>query len=65
MSKPLNAAMDNVHAWRLGELCNKAAADPKVGDYIDRGLILLKALNDAGYDVVVRDGSQPGEAGNG
>lgn len=53
--RPLTAAMDNVLAWRLGEVA-KEAMDPKqsVGDYIDRGLILLRLLNEAGFDVIAR-----------
>lgn len=50
--RPLNAAMGNVLAWRMGRVCLEAA-DPKqsVGDYIDRGLILLRLLNEAGFEV--------------
>ena len=60
-SKPLTAAMDNVDAWRLGEITLKAAADKNVGDPIDRGLILLRMLNAAGFDLVKRRtyGSKP------
>ena len=43
---------NNVEAWRLGEACSLAAADPKCGDYIDRGLILLRELQAKGYGVV-------------
>lgn len=43
---------DNVDAWRLGEACRKAADDPKCGDYIDRGLILLRELQAKGYGIV-------------
>jgi hypothetical protein len=58
MTQPLNAAMDNVLAWRLGEVANKAMApDQKAGDYIDRGLILLRLLNEAGFDVSVKPGA--------
>lgn len=48
--KPLTAAMDNVLAWRLGEIANKAM-DERAGDYIDRGLILLDMLNKRGFAV--------------
>ena len=50
---PLTASMDNVHAWCLGEACNAAAKEP-AGDLIDRGLILLRELNEQGFDVVLR-----------
>jgi hypothetical protein len=53
--RPLTAAMPNLDAWRLGEITNAAAADKRVGDYIDRGLILLRLLNEGGYDVIKRD----------
>jgi len=49
--KPLTAAMDNLLAWRLGEITSKAAASKDVGDYIDRGLILLRMLNETGFVV--------------
>lgn len=43
---------DNVECWRIGEACRKASDDPKCGDYIDRGLILLRELEAKGYGVV-------------
>ncbi len=52
--KPLGASMDNVLAWRLGEACNKAAAET-AGDYIDRGLALRRRLEDAGFGIVQLD----------
>lgn len=55
MTRVLNAAMDNLLAWRLGDACAKAAADPKAGDLIDRGLILLRELNARGFDVIQRE----------
>ena len=48
----LTASMDNVLAWRLGEVCNKAAA-AKAGDCIDRGLVLLHELEAAGFSVII------------
>jgi hypothetical protein len=61
--KPLNAAMDNVLAWKLGKVANEAM-DPKqsVGDYIDRGLILLRLLNEAGFDVIQQPSPTDGKA---
>ena len=50
--KPLTAAMDNVLASKLGQIavetCDKKQ---KVGDSIDRGLILLRLLNENGFEV--------------
>lgn len=43
---------DNLDAWKLGEACRKAADEPKCGDHIDRGLILLRELEALGYGVV-------------
>jgi len=55
MNRPLTAAMDNVLAWRLGEIVNNTMARTDVGDYIDRGLILLRLLNEAGFAVHYAD----------
>ncbi|MGE8688585.1 MAG: hypothetical protein ACN6PJ_15685 [Achromobacter sp.] len=41
---------DNVIAWRIGEACTKASL-ASAGDYIDRGLVLLKALQAKGYGI--------------
>lgn len=50
---PLTVSMDNLDAWRLGEVCLQAASpDQKVGDYIDRGLILRRLLEEAGYLII-------------
>lgn len=43
---------DNLNAWRIGEACHRAAEDPKCGDYIDRGLILMRELETRGLGVV-------------
>jgi hypothetical protein len=54
-NKPLTAAMDNVLASKLGKVA-VAAGDPKrtdVGDSIDRGLILRRLLEEAGFGLVV------------
>jgi len=54
--KPLTPLSDNLHMARLAK-CAREAGDPArkdVGDSIDRGLILLRLLNEAGYDVVFR-----------
>lgn len=56
--RPLTVAMSNQHAWVLGEVCRRAADDKNVGDYIDRGLILRRELEEEGY-LVVYVGDQP------
>lgn len=51
--EPLTATMDNVLAMRLGEIARRAG-DPErrdVGDFIDRGLILLRLLRENGFEV--------------
>jgi len=53
------AQPNNVICWRLGESCRKAADDPKCGDPIDRGLILLRELQSRGFGVVAIDASTP------
>ena len=49
--KPLDCGMDNVLAWRLGKVANEAGNPQRtdVGDYIDRGLILRRLLEEAGF----------------
>ncbi len=42
---------DNLDAHRLGKAC-RAAADAPAGDYIDRGLVLLRELQAQGYGIV-------------
>lgn len=58
-SKPLTALMDNVLAWRLGEIARRAgSADRKdVGDYIDRGLILRRLLKEQGFYLITKEAS--------
>jgi hypothetical protein len=52
MTYTKNQPTDNVDAWRLGEACSNAAKEPKCGDAIDRGLILLRELELKGYGIV-------------
>lgn len=61
LDKALDAACDNVLAWKLGEVASRAGdpARKDVGDYIDRGLILLRLLREAGFEVR----KTPSEAG--
>lgn len=54
--KALDSGMDNVFAWRLGEIALDAG-DPKrkdVGDLIDRGLILRRLLEEKGFLLVTK-----------
>lgn len=55
--KPLSSAMDNVDAWRLGEVAQKAGGPSRkdVGDYIDRGLILRRLLEEKGYLIIKKE----------
>jgi hypothetical protein len=52
----LDAGMDSTLAWRLGEIARDAGSSDRndVGDPIDRGLILLRLLNLAGFSLVRR-----------
>ena len=51
--KKLNAACDNIIAWQLGQVALEAGNPTRtdVGDPIDRGLILLRLLREAGFEV--------------
>lgn len=49
-SRPLTAAMDSLHAWRIGEAV-VVAKETHVGDLIDRGLVVLRELNARGFDI--------------
>ena len=55
--QPLTAASDNVLMWQLGEVAREAGNPERkdVGDRIDRGLILLRLLNEKGFEVIVRN----------
>lgn len=57
MNRPLTASMQNTLAWRLGSVATNAGDTKRsdVGDPIDRGLILLRLLNEQGFDLVLRD----------
>jgi hypothetical protein len=55
---------DNVGAWQLGEACRRAAELP-AGDYIDRGLGLLKELQAKGYGVIALTAAQSASASEG
>lgn len=57
--KPLTAASDNLHMGTLARIARLVShpAMPGIGDEIDQGLITLRLLNEAGYDVVPREGA--------
>lgn len=44
---------NNEEAWRLGKACRAAAEEPKCGDPIDRGLILMRELEACGFGIVL------------
>jgi len=55
--KHLTMTMDNVLAWRLGEVAREAG-NPKrtdVGDLIDRGLILRRLLEEKGFYLIEKN----------
>jgi hypothetical protein len=51
---PLTAYMDNALAYRLGKAFCATKDEKRIGDMIDRGLVLLRELNARGFDVVRR-----------
>jgi len=50
--------MDNVYAFRLARAAKHAEPG---GDYIDYGWSLLKALHNAGFDIVPREPLNAGD----
>lgn len=61
IGKPLTSASDNLHMSRLAKIARVVThpAIPGIGDSIDQGLITLRLLNEAGYDVVPREKPLP------
>ncbi len=53
----LESSMDNVLAWRLGEVARDAGNPERkdVGDLIDRGLILRRLLEEKGFRLIAID----------
>lgn len=49
----------NLDAWRIGEACS-AASKASAGDYIDRGLVLLRELEAKGFAVLPLDPARNG-----
>ncbi len=58
--KHLTSLMDNVIAYDLGliSIATEARSRSHAGDMIDRGLILLRLLNEGGFEVVKKDKSK-------
>lgn len=49
---PLTSSMDNVLASRLGDIARTAMSpEQRVGDLIDRGLILQRLLEEGGFEL--------------
>ena len=57
MNKPLDSGMDNVLAWRLGKIALEAGSSDRrdIGDFIDRGLILRRLLEENGFVLMVEE----------
>ena len=62
--KVLNGLSDNLDVHRLGAACRAAADEPKCGDMIDRGLILLRELEKRGYGVIMLGSHRAAEPKN-
>ncbi|MBF0249944.1 MAG: hypothetical protein HQL35_04860 [Alphaproteobacteria bacterium] len=57
--KPLNEMMDNVLAKMLSDICLEVANQKDgVGDFIDRGLILRRRLEEEGFALTVIPGTK-------
>ena len=65
MNEPLTASCDNAIAWKLGQVAREAGnpARADVGDPIDRGLILLRLLKEAGFEVRQSESGRAEKAG--
>ena len=53
--EPLDALCDNVLMARLADAYRGCRDETRIGDSIDRGLVLLRELNEQGFDVVIRE----------
>lgn len=52
--KKLDCGMTNLQAYRIGKICEEVAAQTKgVGDFIDRGLILRRRLEEGGFFIFI------------
>lgn len=53
--QPLKSNDDNVLLYKLGRIAEETMdKNQKVGDYIDRGLILLRLLDEHDFEVIER-----------
>lgn len=52
---PIDASYDNVIMARLSNAYHGCKDETKIGDSIDRGLVLLRELNAQGFDVIIRE----------
>lgn len=61
-SKPLTSAVDNVIASRMGRIAVIAGDKDRtdVGDSIDRGLVLLRLLDEIGLSVILKPDGDTG-----
>ena len=57
--KPLTALMDNVLAKMLSDICLEVANQKDgIGDFIDRGLVLRRRLEEEGFALITIPGSK-------
>jgi hypothetical protein len=54
---PLTVSMDNVHASRVGEACDRVAKSSR-GDLIDVGLAAVTFFEEAGYYIIPKNGNK-------
>ncbi len=47
--------MDNTIAYELGKVVNQTLINKEVGDNIDKGLILCRLLNEAGFNIIQKE----------
>jgi hypothetical protein len=57
--EPLDASMPNTLCYRLYLAIKKANETESHGDFIDRALIIRRELQEAGFDLYLRDGFEP------
>jgi hypothetical protein len=58
-NEPLTANMPNTLCYRLYLAVKEAMATESHGDFIDRALIIRRKLEEAGFDLYLRDGFEP------
>lgn len=55
---PLDASMPNTLCYRIDKAVREALAEPH-GDFIDMGLIIRRKLEEAGFELRLREGFKP------